>query len=121
MSYAQRLDKEIDSEILKIFHKHDYKKKDLKIKNIKNVKFNDEKKLFDFEIKNDDDNNLKFNESIKSMNKFAKIIKDLRLFVGEIIYNNKLLHSNSSTMINKSEFSSNVSNNVSNYKNYYAN
>ena len=116
MSYAQRLDKEIDSEILKIYHKHDYKKEDLKIKNIKNVKFNDEKKLFDFDIKNDDDNNLKFNESMKSMNKFAKIIKDLRLFVGEII-NNKLLHSNSSTMINKSEFSSNVSNNVSNYKN----
>ena len=114
MSIAQRLDKEIDSEILKIFHKNEHKKDDLKIKNIKNVKFDDEKKLFDFD--DVDNNNLKNKNENKYINKFEKIIKDLRMIVVDII-NNKLTHSNSSTMVNKSDFSSNVSNINKNFVN----
>ena len=114
MSIAQRLDKEIDSEILKIFHKNEHKKDDLKIKNIKNVKFDDEKKLIDFD--DVDNNNLKNKNENKYINKFEKIIKDLRMIVVDII-NNKLTHSNSSTMVNKSDFSSNVSNINKNFVN----
>ena len=114
MSIAQRLDKEIDSEILKIFHKNEHKKDDLKIKNIKNVKFDDEKKLIDFD--DVDNNNLKNKNENKYINNFEKIIKDLRMIVVDII-NNKLTHSNSSTMVNKSDFSSNVSNINKNFVN----